>query len=738
MTTGRVPLNNSIQSRTASTAKDARLVNAVKEDSRIVKRPGLLAPTLTPALPVGTGQGLFSWNAYIVAVANNQVTLVNSIGGTVTPSGVTITGALTPISFTQTANDAYLVFHNGSNIYTLDKATNTVVSPLSGTGVISATVNNGGGYYTTAPSVLFNLPSAARQATGTATLFNNSVSSIIITDAGDSTGYLGTSPIPTITIAAPPNGVNATVTLHLVGGTGPQYYVGLVSGGSGYITAPIVTVTYQYSAGLFTTIQMTTQLIAGSVSSVAYQPFVPARGTIPTSPTITPAPAAITATATANMSNTIKGPYAAGIVYLNGSFYVLQKDIVTQTSSSVVTMNLSAPNPVVVTQVGHGLVAGTAVKFSTTGALPTGLIVGTTYYVVAPVTPDSYSVSTVIQGTPVQTSGTQSGVHTASYTYTTNSRIYGSNMEDPKTWNALNYITAGSDPDSSVAIARHLNYLIAFGQWSTEFFYDAGGAYPGSPLANYTSAKCEIGCVNGYSVVQLEQTVIWVGQSLTEGRAVYLMDGTSPHKISDRHIDKYLNADQMQDIRAYTFKYAGHTLYVLTLLFSNTTLVYDLDEKTWYQWTSQSAGVEGYFKWTAFSGNVEYQLGATTMAFQDYVTGGIAYMSDNYYDDAGQAIYFRAITPLLDSGTVKRKFYTSVEVVGDKVVGNLQIRHTSDDYQNWSGYRTVRLQDTRPIIYQCGTARRRAWEVFSSESIPIRLEALELAFDIGEQGMGAE
>ena len=48
------------------------------------------------------------------------------------------------------------------------------------------------------------------------------------------------------------------------------------------------------------------------------------------------------------------------------------------------------------------------------------------------------------------------------------------------------------------------------------------------------------------------------------------------------------------------------------------------------------------------------------------------------------------------------------------------------------------LSDKRPILYQYGEARRRAWEVFSSDSIPIRLSALEIEFDIGEQGQGQQ
>ncbi|NTE87196.1 hypothetical protein [Agrobacterium rubi] len=77
---------------------------------------------------------------------------------------------------------------------------------------------------------------------------------------------------------------------------------------------------------------------------------------------------------------------------------------------SVVTATIAAPG--VISWPVHGLVAGAPVKFSTTGALPTGLTAGTTYYVVNPTT-DAFSVAATPGGAAITTTGTQSGVHTA-------------------------------------------------------------------------------------------------------------------------------------------------------------------------------------------------------------------------------------------------------------------------------------------------------------------------------------
>lgn len=85
-------------------------------------------------------------------------------------------------------------------------------------------------------------------------------------------------------------------------------------------------------------------------------------------------------------------------------------DDASPAKSSPVTMTIAAPG--VVSWTAHGLIASTPVKFTTTGALPTGLTAGTTYYVVNPTT-DAFSVAATPGGSAIATTGTQSGVHTA-------------------------------------------------------------------------------------------------------------------------------------------------------------------------------------------------------------------------------------------------------------------------------------------------------------------------------------
>lgn len=86
--------------------------------------------------------------------------------------------------------------------------------------------------------------------------------------------------------------------------------------------------------------------------------------------------------------------------------------LVTPTTVGVFTVTIASP--AVFTKATHGLVAGDAVKFETTGSLPTGLTPSTVYYVIAAgLTANNFEVSATLGGVAINTSGGQSGVHTA-------------------------------------------------------------------------------------------------------------------------------------------------------------------------------------------------------------------------------------------------------------------------------------------------------------------------------------
>jgi hypothetical protein len=85
--------------------------------------------------------------------------------------------------------------------------------------------------------------------------------------------------------------------------------------------------------------------------------------------------ASFTYTAPQNTTNVVYS------VYDNTNDAYIQYEEVDFTPDTGTVSTISIASPTVITQANHTYVTGDAIKFSTTGALPTGINTTTTYYV---------------------------------------------------------------------------------------------------------------------------------------------------------------------------------------------------------------------------------------------------------------------------------------------------------------------------------------------------------------------
>ena len=111
----------------------------------------------------------------------------------------------------------------------------------------------------------------------------------------------------------------------------------------------------------------------------------------------------------------ILGPRDAPLYYWNANIGYTAK-----------TAAISVASPCVVSFSGS-LLDGTALTLQTTGALPTGLTIGVTYYVVNS-TGSTFNLATTSGGTPINTTGTQSGIQSISPRAIPISQLTGANQ----------------------------------------------------------------------------------------------------------------------------------------------------------------------------------------------------------------------------------------------------------------------------------------------------------------------
>ena len=367
--------------------------------------------------------------------------------------------------------------------------------------------------------------------------------------------------------------------------------------------------------------------------------------------------------------------------------------------------------------------------------------------------------------------------------------IYQSALENAASWSSLEFIGTQIEPDSGVYLAKLNNYLAAFKQYNTEFFYDAGNA-SGSILSPVQNAAFKVGCASEDSVKEMAGTVVWMGQTKDGfGRGIFRMNGQSPEKISTPQIDKIINADSLATVYSWSCNVGSHLLYGLTLVTTGVTLVYDFTTQLWSFFTylassgvnktitaisaagvatsaahgysdgdiilvaSTNADFNGWHVATDITTNT-FQIQATGTAFsgsgtatkhtetyfpviastsangKQYLqaaTSGKLYefSQSTYIDDVG-AIAARIRTPKFDGGSSAYKTMGSVEVIGDKISSMALLRYTDDDFASFSYFRPVDLSIERSNLQRMGRYSRRSFELLHVKNALLRLEAIEI------------
>ena len=303
--------------------------------------------------------------------------------------------------------------------------------------------------------------------------------------------------------------------------------------------------------------------------------------------------------------------------------------------------------------------------------------------------------------------------------------IWNSDLNAATSWNALSFLSSEMYPDNLVALCRQVNYVVAFGTFSTEFFYDNANS-SGSPLRRTETVALKVGLASRDSLAQVDRRIIWVGQSDVGEASVWQFTGLTPEKVSHEFVDKILQNEgsNLSSCRGDIIHHKGHTLYILNL--NARSLAYDLDEKMWVDWSINSSGSHAVLPFNYFV------QGANNAILCLHNTDGKIYtlVPGTYQDDAG-AILVKIVTGRVDLGNAQRKRCFRFELLADvESSGTVTLDWSDDDYGTWSTSRSLDLT-TRPYTKALGSFRRRAFRLQHSTNAAFRVEGFELDFSGG-------
>ena len=353
---------------------------------------------------------------------------------------------------------------------------------------------------------------------------------------------------------------------------------------------------------------------------------------------------------------------------------------------------------------------------------------GYAYWVASGLTADLNSIDVNYPATTVKGWAYLNG---AQYVMQTAAVIWGSVVNSVSVngnWSAINFISAQIEPDNGVQLSKQLVYVIAFNEWSTEVFFDAGNA-TGSPLGNVQGSKSNFGCANQDSVQSIEDVLLWLSINQTASLQVAMMQNLNVSIISTKPIDRLLASAALtgvDNVMSWQIKLDGHSFYVLTIVSSNLTLAYDIVESRWYQWTDSNGNYLPIIASTYDS--------SSRHILQHATNGKLYYMSHTYYNDDSAIITTDIVTPIFDAQTRRVKQLGQFTVIADQQFGSeLQVRWSDNDYIGWTNFDIMDLSEDSPSLFDLGSFTKRAFHLRHAENTPLRIQAVELQYDVGAQ-----
>lgn len=151
----------------------------------------------------------------------------------------------------------------------------------------------------------------------------------------------------------------------------------------------------------------------------------------------------------------------------------------------------------------------------------------------------------------------------------------GSSAYDPTAWDALDFATAESNPDNLIRITNYRGIIVLFGDYTTEFWQNVGGA--GFPFAKIQSADVEYGLAARWSVAPFAGTYAFLAKNREGQVFVAALNGYNPPtKLSNFEFDDIINDySNVADATGFGYMLGGHPMYQINFPTAGKSWLYD-------------------------------------------------------------------------------------------------------------------------------------------------------------------
>lgn len=155
-------------------------------------------------------------------------------------------------------------------------------------------------------------------------------------------------------------------------------------------------------------------------------------------------------------------------------------------------------------------------------------------------------------------------------------------LNDGLTWDALNFASIQSKPDTLIGGATLHRRIYLFGRRSTEVWFNAGLA--GFPFERDNNLLLEYGCAAPSSIASGYEMVVWLAEHENSTYTVRMTTGGNPQRISIESLEDAMDGySVVDDAYGNIYQQEGHTFYELTFPTENITWVFDSNTGLWFE-----------------------------------------------------------------------------------------------------------------------------------------------------------
>jgi hypothetical protein len=296
--------------------------------------------------------------------------------------------------------------------------------------------------------------------------------------------------------------------------------------------------------------------------------------------------------------------------------------------------------------------------------------------------------------------------------------IYGSDLNDPMSWDPTNFITAEMEADSLLRLEKLNNYIMAFGSETIEYFWDAGNA-TGSPLQRNDTPIKYITDITG--IARFQNSLFFIGRQRNGDMQVFKATDFKVEPISSPTISRFLNSTSGDFSGWYSnvIAFQGHSFYCITA--AGYTYIYDMDTELWTRLSYQAQQSFPIYKSLSLTNNLAFRC---IFVFPD---SDLWYKFDEtLYQDVNVDFPCTIVTEATNFGTMYRKTMSCITMIADRppVDANLLVQWTDDDYQSYNTGVSTNLNQDLPSVRRLGSFRQRAFKLSFSNNTLFRIQSM--------------